>query len=301
MLKKYLLLAMLGNIAYIYTETLTQTPTEPKVKTSSGKGYIKEINSLKEYEQMFTENKPVMIEFSATWCSACKMMEPALREFAKKHPDISLYTIDVDTKELQPVVETYVKRGIPTLVLFDRNHNHVNTRVGSCSVHEIEKMLVSLDGKTKKENASKKKDGGGFASITSLAEYQNFIKTHSHAAIDLSATWCGACTMFKPIIEETAKEYPSIAFAGIDIEEIDTPLANFLKPYRGSLPTVLYIKDGTIIHSTVGAYPAQAFKDVIENTLVHKKTNGETKQAKEEAPQPKKKSPKKSRRSRRRR
>ena len=78
---------------------------------------IMEITLTKENYKEIVENanKPVLIDFWATWCGPCKMIAPIVEQVAEERTDITVCKVNVDEQE-----ELAVKFGIqsiPTLVL----------------------------------------------------------------------------------------------------------------------------------------------------------------------------------------
>jgi thioredoxin 1 len=80
------------------------------------------------FEQVIQSDKPVLVDFFATWCGPCKMLAPVLEEIADELKDkLSIAKLDVD---LNP--ETTQKYGVmsmPTLILF-KNGKPVKQHIG---------------------------------------------------------------------------------------------------------------------------------------------------------------------------
>ena len=75
--------------------------------------------SAAEFQQKVLEaDKPVLVDFFATWCGPCKMMAPIIEEVAQeKAGQAYVYKVDVD--EAQQVAAQYGIMSIPTLILFE--------------------------------------------------------------------------------------------------------------------------------------------------------------------------------------
>jgi thioredoxin 1 len=61
-------------------------------------------------------DRPVLIDFVATWCPPCRAMKPALDAVAGARADVDFVTVDVDESPL--AAQTFGVRAMPTLVLF---------------------------------------------------------------------------------------------------------------------------------------------------------------------------------------
>ncbi len=61
--------------------------------------------------------QPVMVDFTATWCGPCKMLEPVVKELAKLwEGKVKVYKLDVD--DHSDIAMQYGVMGVPTLILF---------------------------------------------------------------------------------------------------------------------------------------------------------------------------------------
>ena len=61
-------------------------------------------------------DKPVLVDFFATWCAPCKMMSPVIDELAQSGSDFEVVKVDID--EAMSVVEEYNIMSVPTFLVF---------------------------------------------------------------------------------------------------------------------------------------------------------------------------------------
>lgn len=69
--------------------------------------------------------------------------------------------------------------------------------------------------------------------------------------VDFWATWCGPCKMISPIVDQIAKEVAGSA----KVVKIDVDANAALATRFGvrSIPTLLFIKNGAVVDTVVGA------------------------------------------------
>jgi thioredoxin 1 len=69
------------------------------------------------FSEVIQSDKPVLVDFFATWCGPCKMMSPILHEVKTAVGDkITILKIDVDKNP--EVSSQFQVQSVPTLILF---------------------------------------------------------------------------------------------------------------------------------------------------------------------------------------
>jgi len=58
----------------------------------------------------------VLVDFSATWCGPCKMLEPVLENIASENHPFDIIKIDVDKHE--NLAREYGIMSVPTMIVF---------------------------------------------------------------------------------------------------------------------------------------------------------------------------------------
>jgi thioredoxin 1 len=68
-------------------------------------------------DDVLNSDKPVLVDFWATWCGPCKMVAPVLEEIAQEHGDkLTVAKLDIDQN--QATARDYQVMSIPTMIVF---------------------------------------------------------------------------------------------------------------------------------------------------------------------------------------
>lgn len=90
------------------------------------------------FEQVKGSDKPVLLDFFATWCGPCRLVGPVIEEIAKENPQYVVCKIDVDQEG--ELAAAFGVMSIPTLVVL-KEGKEVARAVGAQSKKKILSML----------------------------------------------------------------------------------------------------------------------------------------------------------------
>jgi len=102
---------------------------------------ISTINTFEDYDEKVaaaSKQKPVVLQFFATWCGPCEMLKPVMEGLAKNDNRWDLVFIDIE-QHMDKASEFQV-RSVPKVVLVS-NGKEVSNFVGGQPKHVIEKWL----------------------------------------------------------------------------------------------------------------------------------------------------------------
>lgn len=94
------------------------------------------------FDSLLAGDKPVVVDFYATWCGPCKKIAPYVAELAEQYKEqVFIGKCDVDSSS--ELAARFGIRTIPTLLFF-KNGEVVDKHVGAATKGELEEKVKTL-------------------------------------------------------------------------------------------------------------------------------------------------------------
>ncbi len=133
------------------------------------------------------------------------------------------------------------------------------------------KMLVNTPVRFRTGDLDQRKeimDMATESNYVTLTE-QNFrkevLESSKPVLVDFWASWCGPCQMIAPVIEQLATDFDGkVTVAKLDVDEEPRLASHF---GIRAIPSILFFKNGKIVHQVVGAAPKGTLASKLEALL----------------------------------
>ncbi|MCF0107259.1 MAG: thioredoxin [Holdemanella sp.] len=87
-----------------------------------------EVINKERFNELMSQDVPVLVDFFATWCGPCKMLAPVL-EAAQEALEGKIKIVKVDVDQSMDLASEYGIMAVPTMILF-KNGKQVNAFSG---------------------------------------------------------------------------------------------------------------------------------------------------------------------------
>ena len=103
-------------------------------------GNVSEVQDSVFDAKVIKSDKPVLVDFWATWCAPCKAIAPIVEELSGEYAGkVDFYKLDVDNN--RATAAAFGVRGVPTLILFTGG-KVVDQMVGAGSKDRMKAMIA---------------------------------------------------------------------------------------------------------------------------------------------------------------
>lgn len=95
-------------------------------------------------EEVLEKDRPVLVDFTATWCGPCRLIAPVVEQLADEFADqVSVGRLDID--QHGPLASQYGVMAVPTLIVF-KGGEPVHRAVGVQSKEQLAEKLREVLG-----------------------------------------------------------------------------------------------------------------------------------------------------------
>lgn len=123
----------------VAAEETVKSDTLSKVAEATEATEAGAVKELKDSAQLVVADKPIIIDFNATWCGPCKQFAPHFHAVAEKYADKALF-YSVDTDKWPNVATAFNVEGIPMVAIVTKDGKTV-TRTGYMEEADFEKFV----------------------------------------------------------------------------------------------------------------------------------------------------------------
>jgi thioredoxin 1 len=244
-----------------------------------------------DFQSVLNQRKPVLL-LVTTGDDLRGDFSTAFKKAVDEHPDVTIARLDAQ-KNPQAADLLQIGRRSVLIAYFDGEEVVRRPRPWGTDVPLAIEMLEDavqsaapavpepaiIEDQTNGVTDQMTLDNSKPVTVTDDTFQQEVIDYELPVLVDFWAEWCGPCRMVSPILEKLAGEYAGqIRVAKVNVDE-NPGLAQAFQVM--SIPTIMAIKDQTIVFSQPGALPEPAFRQLIDQLIALDMSQVETEEQNE--------------------
>ncbi|XP_008784175.2 thioredoxin Y, chloroplastic-like [Phoenix dactylifera] len=138
----------LSSSRWLQLTPLRRLPTRSrKLSAVPQRGIIPQVEAKKQTFSSFDElleksDKPVLVDFYATWCGPCKFMVPILEQVGEQLKD-KIQVVKIDTEQYTSIANQYKIEALPTFIIF-RDGKPCDRFEGAMPAHALIHRIESV-------------------------------------------------------------------------------------------------------------------------------------------------------------
>lgn len=136
---------IIRQVQNLYLSNQRRTFQTSIVRLASNAVHVKDDADFQK--QVLDSKKPTVVDFHATWCGPCKVLEPRLEKvlnnFNKNANNNQIQLVKVDIDQLSELSGKYDVQAVPTVVAI-KNGKEVSRFTGAADESRIQKMIEQL-------------------------------------------------------------------------------------------------------------------------------------------------------------
>lgn len=104
--------------------------TQKVVKELNAESFSEKVYDMNSEELVFLGDKPVIVDFTASWCGPCQRIAPILEELAVEYDGkIIIYKVDIDKE--RGLAQSFNVSSIPAILYIPANGNEPVMTIGA--------------------------------------------------------------------------------------------------------------------------------------------------------------------------